>query len=444
MRAFLSLVLGFAVCDSASADDSPPKGGDHPAIARYRHRTEKATVSGTVTDARGLTVAGADVFVFGYQRQTCPFPKVPSLEQGRGTTDRKGSFSFTSGTMADSRHQLCVIAPGHGTKFVDIDHDGEVLDVGKIALPAERQIRGKVVGPDGKAAGQVTIEVRCLLSDGYRIDWFGSPRPGEKLRPLTAKTSEDGTFDLRGIPTDATAIWIRIDDERFALYERGTQVGLRQQEGIISLKDGAEKSVKIQLSKPIYVTGVVTRKDTGAALPKAWVGVTFSDIEVAADSHTAAIWAQTDEKGQYRVRCGPWASRVHVYVFAPPGTPCPDWSTGPVEVPKGKVEIGLPIEMPVGILVRGKIVDQGTGKPIAHAGYVHILRREKPKTISRDDASRMYWSNEYHYRYSAADGTFEQPVPAGESGVILVKAPTFKAQRSNLQVEFPRESSAIT
>jgi len=200
-------------------------------------------------------------------------------------------------------------------------------------------------------------------------------------------------------------------------------VGLRQKEGIISLKDGAEKSVSIQLSKPIYVTGVVTRKDTGAALPKAWVGVTFSDIEVAADSHAAAIWSQTDEKGRYRVRCGPWASRVHVYAFAPPGTPCPDWSAGPVNVPKGKVEIDLPIEMPVGILVRGKIVEQGTGKPIAYAGYVHILRREKPKTISRDDAFRMYWSNEYHYRYSAADGTFEQPVPAGESGVILVKAP---------------------
>jgi hypothetical protein len=35
----------------------------------------------------------------------------------------------------------------------------------------------------------------------------------------------------------------------------------------------------------------------------------------------------------------------------------------------------------------------------------------------------MYWSNEYHYRHSAADGTFEQPVPADESGVILVRAP---------------------
>ena len=306
---------------------------------------------------------------------------------------------------------------------MDIDPEGKVLDVGKIALPAERRVSGKVVGPDGKAAGQVTIEVLCLISDGYTINWFGSPRPGEKLRPLTARTENDGTFELRGIPTDAIEIWIRIDDERFALYERGKQMGLRQQEGIIALSGGDEKPVEIRLSEPIYVTGVVSRKDTGAALSKAWVGVTFSDIEVAADSHAAAIWAQTDEKGRYRVRCGPWASRVHVYAFAPPGTPCPDWSAGPVEVPKGKAEVDLPVAMPVGILVRGKIIEKGTGKPVASAGYVHILRREKPKTMNRDDASRMYWSNEYHYRYSAADGTFEQPVPAGESGVILVKAP---------------------
>ncbi len=423
MRASLVFVLSFVVCVSAFADESPPPGGDHPAIARYRHRVEKETVNGVVVDAQGQVVAGADVFAFGYQRQSCPFPKVPSLELGRGTTDRTGAFSFKSGTMADTSHQLCVIAHGYGTKFVDIDPDGKLLDVGKIVLPAERKIRGKVVGPDGKVAGQVTIEVRSLISDGYTINWFGSPRPGVKLRPLTTKTAEDGTFELRGIPTDAIKIWIRIDDERFALYERGTQVGLRQQEGIIALDGGVEKPVEIRLSEPIYVTGVVSRKDTGAALSKAWVGVTFSDIEVAADSHSAAIWAQTDERGRYRVRCGPWASRVHVYAFAPPGTPCPDWSAGPVEVPKDKAEIDLPVAMPVGILVRGKILDRGTGRPIGHAGYVHILRREKPQTISRDDALRTYWSNEYHYRYSAADGTFEQPVPAGESGVILVKAP---------------------
>jgi len=423
MRAFLVIVIGFMTTVSVFAEDTPPVGGDHPAIARYRYREQKATVSGVVTDAQGQAVAGAKVYVFGYQRQSCPFPKVPSLELGRGTTDRVGAFSFESGTMADTNHQICVIAKGHGTKFVSIDPDRKTVDIGRIALPAEQLLRGKVVGLAGKPVDRVTIEVRCLIMDGFQIDWFGSPRPGERLRPLSATSAEDGKFELRGIPGDAIEIWIRIDDERFALYERGTQVGLRQKEGIISLKDDSKKSVEIQLSKPVYVSGIVTRKDSGAVLPKAWVGVTFSDIEVAADSHSASIWTQSDEKGRYRVRCGPWASRVHVYAFAPPGTPCPDWSAGPIEVPKGKAEIDLPVAMPVGILVRGKIVDEGTGRPVAGAGYVHILRREKPRTISGDDANRMYWANEYNYRYSADDGTFEQPVPAGESGVILVKAP---------------------
>ncbi len=200
-------------------------------------------------------------------------------------------------------------------------------------------------------------------------------------------------------------------------------VGLRHKEGIIPLKGGAETPVEIRLSAPVYVSGTVTRKDTGAPLSKAWVGVTFADITLAADSHSQAIWVQTDEQGRYRVRCGPWADRVHVYAFAPPGTPCPDWSAGPVEVPKGTLEVTLPVVMPAGILVRGKIIEAGTGKPVANASYVYILNREKPRTMSSDDAHRMYWSNEYHYRYSAADGSFEQPVPAGESGVVLVKAP---------------------
>ena len=406
------------------AADSLPQGGNNPAVARYKHRPEQLAVSGVVTDAQGQPVAGARLFVCGFQRQNNPFPKVPSLELGRGTTDRNGAFSLESRTMADARHQLCVIAPGRGTKFVDIDPDAKTLDVGKVTLPAEQKVRGKVVGPDGKPAGGVTIEVRCLISEASGIDWFGSPRPGEVLRPLTATTADDGTFELRGVPAGAASLWVRIDDERFALYERSTFVqAIRHTEGIIDLKGGADKPVVIKLSAPIYVSGVVTRKDTGAPLSKAWVGLTFAEIELAADSQTEAIWVQTDEQGRYRVRCGPWAERVHVYAFAPPGTPCPDWSAGPVEVPKGKLEVSLPVVMPVGILVRGKIVEAGTGEPVANASYVHILNREKPKTMSRDDAHLMYWSNEYHYRYSGADGSFEQPLPAGESGVILVKAP---------------------
>jgi hypothetical protein len=424
MRALLvAFVAHLLIGAPLLADDPLPQGGDHPAVARYRHRPHKVAVTGVVTDAKGRPIPNAAVYAYGRQRQNCPFPTVPSLELGKGTTDPKGAFAFDTCTMADTRHQLCVVAPGHGTKFVDFDPDGKAADVGKVALPAERPVKGKVVGPDGKPAAGVTIEVRCLVMAGYEIDWFGSPKPGEVLRPLTAKTAKDGTFDLPGIPPGTLEVWVRIDDERFALFERNPLVGLRQQQGSIPLNDGKEKAVEIKLDAPVYVTGTVTRKDTGAALADAWVGVTFSDIEVPADSHVAAVWVKTDAKGRYKAKCGPWADRVHVYCFAPPGTPCPDWSAGPVEVPKGKAEFDVPVVMPAGILVKGKIVDKASGKPVAHAGYVHIHRRETPKTLNRDDSLRLYWANEYHYRYSAADGSYEQPVIPGESGVVLVKAP---------------------
>ena len=429
LRAVFVLKLSFAVCISAFAEDPLPYNVDHPAVARYHHRSHKVVVSGDVTDTQGQAVANAKVFAFGYPQLVFhPYPTIPSLELGRSTTDRTGAFSFKSGTLADTSHFLCVIAPGHGTKFVEFNPDRDAVNVGKIKLPTERPVHGKVVGPDGKPAGQVTIEVRSMIlpesPTRWLLRWFGSPHPGETLRPLVTKTNDDGTFILRGIPKGAVELWIRIDDERFALYERSNWIGsIRFQEGIIELKDDAEKPVEIRLSKPIYVSGVVRRKDTGAALPGAWVGVAFADIREPADTHSAAIWTQTDDQGRYRVRGGPWASHVHVYAFAPPGTPCPDWSAGPVEVKKNQAEIKLPVTMPVGILVRGKIIEKGTGKPVAGAGYVYIFRRDKAKTLSRDDAGRAYWSNEYHYRYSAADGSFEQPVPAGDSGVILVKAP---------------------
>lgn len=82
MRASLVLVLSFAVCAPAFADESPPAGGDHPAVAHYRHRAERATVNGIATDARGQVLAGVDVFAFGFQRQACPSPQVPAWNWG--------------------------------------------------------------------------------------------------------------------------------------------------------------------------------------------------------------------------------------------------------------------------------------------------------------------------------------------------------------------------
>jgi len=187
--------------------------GDREWLFGCLHQASRLRSSGVVTDAQGQAVAGAKVYVFGYQRQNCPFPKVPSLELGRGTTDRVGAFSFESGTMADTNHQICVIAKGHGTKFCSFDPDRKTVDIGRIALPAEQLIRGKVVGLAGKPANRVTIEVRCLNMEGSQIDWFGSPRPGERLRTLSATSAEDGKFELRGIPEDVIEIWIRIDDE---------------------------------------------------------------------------------------------------------------------------------------------------------------------------------------------------------------------------------------
>jgi hypothetical protein len=423
MRASLAIVCCLVGWVSIHAEELP-QGGDHPAVARYRHRAEKSTVSGAIVDGKGQAVAGATVYCFGYQRQMCPFPKVPCLELGRTTTDGSGKFTLNTSTMADTKHQLCVIAKGHGAAFVDVDLDNKTVDTGKITLPAEQTIRGKVVGPDGKPAGKVTLEVNSLMSEAFVGYWLASPNPGKSASPLKATTDADGTFELHGLPADTVEIWFKIDDERYALHERTSFVdAIRHKEGILRPKEMAGKPVEIKLSAPVYVTGTVTRKDTGTPIANAWVGVTFCDIEVAADSHHEGIWVQTDAKGRYRARCGPWANRVHAYCFAPPGTPCPDWSAGPIEVPKDKAEFSLDIVMPVGILLTGKIIDKASGKPIAGAGFIHIHRREKPKTLKMEDSLRLYWANEYHYRFSNADGSFEQPVLPGESGVLLVKAP---------------------
>lgn len=427
MKLALACML-LALSGRSLASAQSPFQSASPEIARYSHLPDTVSIEGVVITHDGAPVNGADIYVFGRQTQVCPFPRLPTLELGRGKTEQSGQFVLTCGTMSDTSFEICVIAPGHAAKFVSFAGNVGPVNIGNIMLAEDRPIMGKILGPNGNPAQNVLVEVRCMIrsdaSSKFEMSWLGSPKPGMLPAPITAQSDSDGSFILPNLPADITEIWIRIDDERFAPFERvGNFESGRTRDGVISLNRSSDSPIEIKLDEPLYVSGTVKRRDTEEILPNAWVGVTVSDMPLAADSAQVSIWGKTDNHGRYQIRCGRWASLVHAYVFAPPGVPCYDWSVGPIKVPSVGSDLELPIVMPVGKLVKGKVVSKPDGQPIAGASLVYIIRRDRPQKLSRDDAHRVYWSNEYHYRYTSADGSFEQPIPPGEIGTILAKCP---------------------
>ncbi|HLK58420.1 MAG TPA: carboxypeptidase-like regulatory domain-containing protein [Chthonomonadaceae bacterium] len=395
---------------------------EHPAIGQYLfEKGPEVNVAGSVVDPDGKPIPMAHVYVFGDQYDSSPHPTLPTLELGQTLTNATGQFSLKFRSLSLASHKLCVMAKGLGTAFVIIEPETENLSAVKVRMDRERVLQGRALGPDGKPAKHVSIAVQHMVTDlGYD---FGRSLKGDRAYPIEVKSDEEGLFTVHSVPKSCREIWFRVDDSRYAPLECVRHGGepSRGMEGVFPLEEKSEAHIDIRLSAPRFVTGVV--RSTGQPLADAWVGAVMSHWTSPGDSHSMALWAKTDAEGRFRIRCGSWGPNLCVYAFAPKGTPCPDWSIGPITWPEGKTVQDVVIDMPVGTLVHGRVLEKGTGKPVAGASLIYMMRREHPRTMDGESASRIYWSNEYHRRYTASDGTFEQPVADGEIGYIMVKAP---------------------
>lgn len=425
MFRFLICCLGALALSHGDGSVQPLHAEDHPAIARCEYEPGPLKkVTGKVVDKEGRAVPGARVYFFGDQWSSSHHPVDPKLELGRTTSDSAGRFTLSVQPLRLASHKLCVVAEGKGTHFhiVDVD-EVEAAEI-TLTLREERIFQGQITGPDGKPAANVTVEVWNVVMDNMFYSFNKKPG-GEGTRPITFQTDAQGRFTVRGLSKSVSEIWFRCDDERYALMECNRFAGetARFDDGVVTIDPKTDSTIQLRLAAPRLVTGTVTCKATSKPLAGAWVGAVMAKLKAPGDSHTMAIWAKTDGAGRFRVRTGPWGPNLCLYAFAPEGTPYPDWSVGAITWPEGKSELEVPIAMPMGTLIQGRVIEKETGKGVANASLIYQVRRSTPRTMDVTSASRIYWSNEYHRRYTKEDGSFTQPVAAGELGYIMVKAP---------------------
>ena len=363
-------------------------------------------VTGRVLDPQGKPVPNATVMAYAQA-------KVPGFDGGfekrfpsaigRARSDLAGRFRLDATRTSSSTHSrigATAIAPGYGVGWAELDPDAE-QPTAEIALHTEQVIQGRLFDLHGRPVQGVTVAVEAMgqvvrrhpiiAPDGLEGPLFY--RAGAKDLPAwpgPATSDREGRFILNGMGRDLRAVLV-VDDPRFAA--RRVEVDT----------DGASasKPMVIALEPARTLIGRVTYSDTGKP-------ALHASFQIFTGGRGLVHELATDDDGRFRVTPLS-ADRLSVAVFAPKGQPY--LSAGRIfDWPKGAIQHSLDLSLVRGIVIRGRVTEEGSGKPVAGA-MVDALspdsNAEAGNTLSE----------------TGPDGSFQIAARPG-SGYLVVRGPS--------------------
>lgn len=226
--------------------------------------------------------------------------------------------------------------------------------------------------------------------------------PGEKLPwPAPVTTDAQGRFLLRQLNrTQGVAVQVR--DGRFA-------------RAIFSIPEQSKESeVTFSLAPAQIIEGRILAADTLKPIPNAHFTVYASDRDDDLFLGSGiGMDGDADARGQFRAI--PFAGKAFtVTAYAPDGQPYLTTMKG-FKWPKGAVKHQLDVKLNRGVLVRGRVIEEGNGKPISRAVVQYVPRRDNPNQRSEIIAQ---WQGAVS---TGPDGVFQIIVIPGK-GHLLARA----------------------
>lgn len=397
-----TLALGVLFLVAASSALLAPRSAD---AVDLKVPDGKMAITGRVVDPAEQPVAGADVVVIADHIR--PFAggqnnAARDRVLGHCKTGDDGRFKLivdrTSSTQ-DRYVKMFAMSPGFGLARAKFSTDVQ-NHIAVIKLGHEQVIKGRVLDIQGQPAAGVKLAARTV--GDYRNGWLDGVRFHDPLwelpvQPPSAITDADGRFTFHGVGRGQAAL-IGAYDDRFAPHEQ-----------IVESEEGKELAIALEPAR--WLEGKVTFEDTGQPVSNthveatAWVrsGGRGRDVRV-------------DAQGHYRIKLGP-ADYYAVAAYPPAGSSYLIRHKRPVTLPRGVLRQTLDLTLPQGNLVRGRIKEAGSGKPVAGASVEYRPQRRGDSNL-RDDILTG-WSGTV---LSDVDGQFAIGVPPG-AGTLLVVGP---------------------
>jgi hypothetical protein len=367
------------------------------------------TIRGRVLDPNGNPVADARVLALTLEedwvKKTWQYGGEGSLrleakDRARGDGDGRFRVRLPRPTDEEPRFPgvIVVRAPGFGLGLYAARKEAEKGEV-TIRLPREQVLRGRLVDLQGAPAAGVTLYVAGVEEahgngDGVEVLPPNKPLP-EWFAPL--RTDAQGRFEVRGFGgNQLVALEVRAD--RF----RPEQVKLWKTDA------DRRREVVHALEPARSLRGRVRYGDTGKPVAGA---------EVVALGQRV----RTDKEGRFRLNT--FRDPEHAYgsdlvtVLPPAGEPYVGRNRYPTKDRNAARGQELDFELPRGVLVHGKVVEEGTAKPV-RGGAVCYLCPKAPVSDPSKGGLAIGLANRVPV---AADGTFSVVVLPGP-GTLLVNA----------------------
>jgi RNA polymerase sigma factor (sigma-70 family) len=397
-------LLGFqAPAQPAVAFETPD---DRPAAQPKEKKT--MSVAGRVLDVDGKPLAGAGVAIVGE-------PKVPykggELSEGGprvlGVTkaDANGRFGLdVARTSVLQFKSVMAVAggSGHAIGWQELNPDAAQHDA-ELRLTKEHVVHGRFVDLQGQPAAGVRVYLDMVFRP-TKGEYKGVQlREGSKdlpFWPAPMITDAQGRFMISGVGK-GTMARLTLGDERYA----------KQYFMIDPDKDGAG-----EFSRPLepahLIQGVVRYADTGKPVPNARLSVYAGMDELGS---WYGLDGRADAHGRFHINPTP-GRLFQVTAYAPDGEPYLALRKL-VRWPKAALKQEVELQLPRGVLVRGKVTEAQSGKPVDQTSVQYIPRDDNP---NRKEELLSGWENT---TVSTADGSFSLCVLSGR-GTLLIHAPT--------------------
>jgi RNA polymerase sigma factor (sigma-70 family) len=374
---------------AAPALEAPPaKTADAPKAPSPKREAEKTReLHGRVLGADGEPKAGAKLLLLGEDGKT----------QHLGTTAEDGRFTIA--VPKGKGGYLVARADGCGLDFIGVPQ-GDAKKPIELRLVKDHVIRGRVVNTEGKPVRGVRVAVEHLgvyannALDSFLVAWkkrhFMSGIPGgvkgiwnELGTDFIATTDADGRYALAGLGAERL-VSLRLhgdgiaDAELWIANREGFNPKPYNQATADNIPKGMERfSNRWLLYGPDttyaaeaekIVRGTVKDTDTGAVR----AGVLVQLTRDGNDLLRVMLKARTDAQGRYEIRGVRKSTRYMVEIGADTAAGFMPSNVWAADTP-GYLPVSADITVKKGVIVKGKMIDGATGKPVQGHAMIAVL-----------------------------------------------------------------------